>query len=185
VSTEEAGTDLATSESIGVVVEVRFEDGVEVRYIRRHKDGKTLRYTQRRDGSWGVPARNPKFTAKRLTNAKPSQIWDELKQACPWLYDVDQQSVDRFLDAESRRRSLTNRLRQMTDEGMPLEDIPTRFWNAVRDAEVNSAKFAQDLGLDPTGRQKLLKDAAWAKRLATESVTQIADRGRRLRAIEE
>lgn len=185
----EGAIEPTTTDSIGVLEEIRFEDGREVRYIRRHKDGKVLRYMQRKDGSWGVPARHPKaqFSAKRLVNAKPSAIFDELQQSCPWLYTIDRQAIDRFIDVESRRRVLTERLQQMLDEGMLLEDIKTAFWNALRDAEMNSYKIAQDLGLDPTGRQKLLKDAAWAKRLATESVNEVAARGqeyRRLKAIE-
>ena len=181
----EGAIEPTTTDSIGVLEEIRFEDGREVRYIRRHKDGKVLRYVQRKDGSWGIPARYPKaqFSAKRLVNAKPSAIFEELQQACPWLYTVDRQAIDRFIDAESRRRVLTERLRQMLDEGMLPEDIKTAFWNALRDAEMNSYKIAQDLGLDPTGRQKLLKDAAWAKRLASDGVSQVADRGRQLRAL--
>ena len=171
------------TETIGEVIECRFEDGREVRYIRRHKDDKVMRYVQRRDGSWGLPARHPRFSAKRLVNDKPKAIFAELKAVCPWLHDVDQAAVDRFIEAESRRRILSNRLRKMLSEGSYPEDIKATFWNALKDAEMNSYKLGQDLGLDPTGRQKLLKDAAWTKRLASEGVSQVADRGRQLRAL--
>lgn len=170
---------------IGVVEEIRYEDGKEVRYIRRHKDGRRFRYVQRKDGSWGIPATTPSapFSAKRLVATKPSQIMRELQEICPWINDLDQAAVERFVRLEARARALNTRLNKMQAEGTPLEDIPAKFWNALRDAEVNAQKFGQDLGLDPTGRQKLLKDAAWTKRLAADAVGDIANRGRELRGL--
>jgi hypothetical protein len=67
-----------------------------------------------------------------------------------------------------------------------IEACPEAFLRAATQANLAAAKLAQDLGLDLTGRARLLKDEAMARALlGTQGagLRGIAERGRRQRAL--
>ena len=67
-----------------------------------------------------------------------------------------------------------------------VEAVPAHLWAAADRAEANAAKFAQDLGLDLTGRAKIMKDAALSKHFGLSgesSLKGLVQEGQRLREL--
>jgi len=104
----------------------------------------------------------------------------QLLALCPWLEDVDGGAVDRYVRAEVRARKLASYV-EMVMEERGIEAVKPYLWSELAKAEQNAQKFGQDLGLDPTGRARVLKDLGWAKTLARNGVEVLRERGRALR----
>jgi hypothetical protein len=109
----------------------------------------------------------------------------------PFIDDYDVAQVRRMCREEVRAHLLHEYIEEVCDgrrEGRvprgssaPLtgiEAVPPYLWTEASRANQTAAKLAQDLGLDPTGRYKLLKDAGWAKHLAGGRAAEMAERGK-------
>lgn len=84
--------------------------------------------------------------------------------------------------AEYTEGSRTRRVKGVTLRG--YDAVPPYMFAEEARAQANAAKFAQDLGLDLTGRVKALKDEAIRRSLnGAGSLTSFAAEGRKLRQL--
>lgn len=118
--------------------------------------------------------------SERLVNARSAEIAAELFAECPWMADVDGEAVERYCRAEARARMLHAWIERQVEEKGPA-GVKPYVWTEAGRADANAQKFGQDLGLDPTGRAKVLRDLGWAKQLHRGRLDELQSRGRALR----
>lgn len=151
--------------------------------------------TTRRDGSPTLPRRGyswPPFVngnlagarhgtrSKRLVDERAAEIHAGLLEVAPWISELDAEAVHRYCRAESRARMLDSYVTAKAAEG-GVEAVLPYLWTEATRAEANAHRFAQDLGLDPTGRAKLAKDLGFAAHFGGESLADLAAEGRAVR----
>lgn len=132
------------------------------------------------------------LSRRAITEAQ--ELHGRLVEAYPFVEQYDVAQVERYCREETRARLLHEYVMGVSTgeieakrvkKGAPttgIEAVPPYLWAEASRANVNAAKLAQDLGLDPTGRWKLLKDAGWARHLAGDAVGSLRATGRELRA---
>ncbi len=151
--------------------------------------------TTRRDGTEGLPARGyswPPFAAgnltavrhgtrsDRLVSERAAAIHAALVEIAPWVTDLDVEAVDRYCRAEGRARMLHD-YTVTTAAQKGVEAVLPYLWTEATRAEANAARFAQDLGLDPTGRAKLAKDLGVAVHFGGDQLADLTEQGRAIR----
>lgn len=128
--------------------------------------------------------RHGAFSA-RLVDARAQAILEQLQdEGCAWLTEVDGIQVDTWLKSRARYELLNEYINSRIEEfGIErgIEKISTKVWATMISQERNLMKATQDLGLDPTGRAKLLKDLGLAKQFARAGAKELAERGREIR----
>lgn len=119
----------------------------------------------------------------RLVAERAAQVAEELAERAPWLAEeLDGVAVETWCRAQARYRMLDDYVAaKAADEG--VEAVPRTLWQEVSRAEANVMKATEALGLDPTGRARLMKDLGWARQLSQGSVGALAERGAKLRAL--
>jgi len=119
----------------------------------------------------------------RLVSAEAEKVAAELAEVCPWISEVDAVAVDTFCRAAARYRMLDDYVAAKA-EAEGVEAVPRTLWQEVSRAESNAMKAAEALGLDPTGRARLLRDLGWARSLSSRdsAIAALAERGAAIRA---
>ncbi len=126
--------------------------------------------------------------------AKADEVREQLLVEYPGIDQLSLPTVELYCMAMARAILLNNhvmeylegsrvrKIKGRTYEG--LEAVPAYLWAEVSRAEGNAAKFAQDLGLDLTGRAKALKDDAVTRSLnGSTGLQTIGAEGRKLRQL--
>lgn len=116
----------------------------------------------------------------RSIAARSELVQEALLDVCPWLIDVDTEAIARYCRAEARARMLHEHVMRVADES-GVEAVPAYLWTEASRAETNAQKAGQDLGLDPTGRLKIAKDAGLAKHFAGANVGKLVAEGAAIR----
>lgn len=118
--------------------------------------------------------------SERIVTERVIDIAEYLFANCPWLVEVDGAAIERYCRAEARARLLSDEIERVAAE-VGIGKVRPHLLTEVGRAEANAQKFGQDLGLDPTGRAKVLKDLGWAKQLHQGRLEELQSRGRSLR----
>ena len=121
--------------------------------------------------------------SERLVSERSAIVHAEIVAECPWVLDIDRVAVDTFCSVMARYKMLSEYVEKIaTEQG--VEAVRPYLWSEVTRAETNLMKVTQDLGLDPTGRAKLMKDVGYARFLGREDPTaSLGAQGRKLRAL--
>lgn len=117
-----------------------------------------------------------------LVSERAGAVAEALFEQCPWMVDVDRQAIDRFCRLEARAQMLHEYVMRVAEE-VGIEHVRSSVLTEATRADMGAQKAAQDLGLDPTGRARVLKDLGWARQLSQGSVGALAERGAKLRAL--
>lgn len=120
--------------------------------------------------------------SKSMVSQRAQELLADLQtQGCAWLTEFDAMQLDLLLQAKARY----DLFRQGMDddiENMGLADaLERKKVEHLLGQERNLMKVIQDLGLDPTGRARLLKDLGLAKEYARQGARDLADRGAAVR----
>jgi len=123
--------------------------------------------------------------SERLVSERSAAIHAELAKDCPWLMDIDAVAIDTFCKVKARYAMLSEYVEKIaTEQG--VEAVKPYLWSEITRAEANLMKATQDLGLDPTGRAKLIKDVGYARFLGREDpMANMGALGRKLRHLRE
>lgn len=126
--------------------------------------------------------------SERIVNERALDVLRRLQETddCKWLADVDAVQLDTWLKARARYELLDEGIWRVAGE-RGIEEVPDRLLRSMTAQERNLMSLTQDLGLDPTGRARLLKDLGLAKQFMREGAQRLAEKGseiRRLRALE-
>lgn len=120
----------------------------------------------------------------RLVTPKADELREALAETCPWVTEVDAAAVGRYCRAEARAVMLHDYCMTKA-EGEGVDAVPRSLWQEASRAESNAAKFAQDLGLDPAGRARVLRDLANVRYLNPDNgLSGIAGSARRFRRLQ-
>ena len=116
--------------------------------------------------------------SERLVSQRAAEILARLRDTedCKWLSEVDSLQIDTWLKARARYEMASEWI-----DARGLDEVPDRMLRFITAQERNLMRLTQDLGLDPTGRYKLLKDVGWARHLAGDRVGELARQGREIR----
>lgn len=122
----------------------------------------------------------------RLVEQRASELLAQLRDTedCKWLTDVDAIQLDTWLKSRARYELLNEYITSMIDQfGVEagVEKVSMKVWTTVTAQERNLVRLTQDLGLDPTGRAKLLKDLGLAKQFMREGAQKLAAQGSEIR----
>lgn len=126
--------------------------------------------------------------------ARAAELREQLLLEYPGIDELSLPTVELYCMAMSRSIALNNHIEEYVEgsrtrrlKGKTLsgiEAVPAYLWAEAGRAEANAAKFAQDLGLDLTGRAKALKDDAITKSLnGRPTLEALGARGRKLQAL--
>lgn len=120
-------------------------------------------------------------TSPRLVEQRAQDILAELQEeGCAWLTSVDALQLDTWLKARARYEMLDKWVTE-TAERKGWDAISKTSLSALIAQERNLMRLTQDLGLDPTGRARLLADLGLAKQFARQGARDLAARGREIR----
>lgn len=122
--------------------------------------------------------------SKQKVDPLAIEFRDRLIAECPWMAEIDAGQIMRYCRAQVREHLLHTYIEERVDE-LGVGAVAVGTWQSADNAAKLAAKLAQDLGLDPTGRFKLLKDAGLVNQLGSDAVAQLAARGKALRAQRE
>lgn len=124
---------------------------------------------------------------------KATEVRDQLLIEYPGIDKLSLPTVELYCMAMARSIQLSNYIMDFTEGGKTrkikgrtlsgIEAVPSYIWAEAARAEGNAAKFAQDLGLDLTGRAKALKDDAITRSLNGSGLQSLAGQGRKLRQL--
>lgn len=124
---------------------------------------------------------------------KADEIRADLIAEYPGIEDLSLPTVELFCIAMAKAIGLNNHIEEYTHgtrtrkyKGQTMrgyEAVPAYLWAEASRAETNAAKAAQDLGLDLTGRAKVMKDAAMSRHFGGNKVAELSAEGRRLREL--
>jgi len=127
----------------------------------------------------------------RVIDEKSREVHAELMAACVWVDEPDVVAVDTWCKAKARYDLLNDWVMSIalgerdvvTKRGIlsGVDAVPAYLWGEVSKAESNLMKATESLGLDPTGRARLMKDLGMAKHFAADGVRELVSRGRELR----
>jgi hypothetical protein len=122
---------------------------------------------------------------------KADEIRADLVTEYPGIENLSLPTVELFCIAMAKAIGINNHIAEYTEgtrtrkyRGIVLEGydaVPAYIWAEASRAEANAAKFAQDLGLDLTGRAKVMKDAAMSRHFGGNRVSALAATGREIR----
>ena len=119
----------------------------------------------------------------------------QLRLEFPGIEEMSLPTVELYCSARGRALALSEWVMGVVNgeietqsgrRGVPRtgwEAVPERILKALAAAEHQAARRAQDLGLDLTGRAKVMKDAAMSKHFGRDQVAALAQEGRRLREL--
>ena len=124
-----------------------------------------------------------------MVPAKVEEVRSELLQNCPWVIEADTVAIETFCKVKARYDLLNDwvmRVIEGTEVGIKGQTgvmaVPTNLLGEVSRAEGNLMKATENLGLDPTGRARLLKDLGIAKQAGmNEQLKTLASKGGELR----
>ena len=121
--------------------------------------------------------------SERLVSERSAIVHAEIVAECPWVLDIDAVAVDTFCKVKARYSMLSEYVERIaTEQG--VEAVKPYLWSEVTRAEANLMKATQDLGLDPTGRAKLMRDVGYARFFGREDPSaSLGAQGRKLRAL--
>lgn len=117
----------------------------------------------------------------------------ELSEAFPFIHALDKVQVERYCRVEARAQLLHEWIMKVVEGeevvpgrgrnagGTGVAAVPPSVWTEATRADATAAKIWQEMGGDPTGRFRLLKDAGWVRHLTGDRVAELAERGRTLR----
>lgn len=124
---------------------------------------------------------------------KAAELREQLLVEYPGIDELSLPTVELYCIAMAKAIGLNNHIAEYTHgtrtrriKGKTLEGyeaVPAYLWAEAARAEANAAKFAQDLGLDLTGRAKALKDDAIRRSLDGDPLKTLGSRGRKLREL--
>ena len=122
--------------------------------------------------------------SERLVSERSATVHAELAKDCPWLMDIDAVAIDTFCRVKARYDMLSEYVEKIVAE-RGVEEVRPYLWSEITRAEANLMKATQDLGLDPTGRAKLMKDVGYARFFAHDDPMANSSMGRKLRNLRE
>jgi len=121
--------------------------------------------------------------SERLVSERSAMVFAEIVADCPWVLDIDRVAVDTFCSVMARYKMLSEYVEKVVDEA-GVEAVRPYLWSEITRCEANLMKATQDLGLDPTGRAKLMRDVGYARFLGREDPSaSLGAQGRKLRAL--
>ncbi len=138
-------------------------------------------------------------TTSRVLDARAAQVRAEMEvlaETHPWAATAHPSVVELFCKAVAKMRMINDYIDSVVEgdrEAFPsrdrpstgIEAVPPYLWTEATRAEAQATKLAERLGLDPKGQAELMKDSAWAKRLAGASLDELMAAGRRVRTSRE
>ena len=140
----------------------------------------------------GHPPRHPPFEpgnrlavvhgaeSPALVAERAELVHAELKEAAPWVTDLDGEAVARYCQAEARSRMLHDHI-EKTVTAKGVTGVPSRTWEQATAASRLAATLGGLLGLDPMSRARLQRDASQAGRNMAD-LEALAEQGRAARA---
>lgn len=127
--------------------------------------------------------------SERLVSAASAELREHLISLHPWIEEEDAIVVD-LLCREMARYNMLSEWMAGVEEGSiesltpPYtgpEAIPEKVLRELRLTGDSVAKLCNSLGLDPSGRMKIHKDAGFALALSGQKAQNVASAGRALR----
>jgi hypothetical protein len=109
--------------------------------------------------------------------AKAAEIRPWIRTVAPWLDEpVYLPAVDRWLRAEARSLLLHDHITKVSEE-KGVGAVASRLWEMAAATERLAARLGRDLGLDPTGRARLMA-TAYGAALNAATLADIREQGR-------
>lgn len=118
----------------------------------------------------------------RLVEQRASELLAQLRDTedCRWLTDVDAIQLNTWLKSRALYELAYEGVQRIAErEG--IEHVSGHLLAFAATQERNYTRITQDLGLDPTGRAKLLKDLGIAKQFMREGAQKLATKGGEIR----
>jgi hypothetical protein len=107
-------------------------------------------------------------SSPRILEAKAGEIHTALLDVAPWISQLDEVAVRRYVRVEARAVLLSDyTITKALDSG--VGSVPAAMWDVSLKADLAADKLASSLGLTPTSRAALLKDVGAAKRNNAEA----------------
>ena len=119
--------------------------------------------------------------SSRILSLKASEVEDALIGVYPWIMETDRVAIAQYCSIEARRVLLDEHI-WIVVERDGVEAVAPHLWSELAKAEGNAMKAADSLGLTPTGRLKIAKDAGFAQHFSSDKVGTLREQGAALRA---
>ncbi len=118
----------------------------------------------------------------RLVEQRAVELLAQLRDTedCKWLTDVDAIQLDTWLKSRALYELAHEAVLRIAEE-KGMENVNGHLLAFAATQERNYTRITQDLGLDPTGRAKLLKDLGIAKQFMREGAQRLAAEGSEIR----
>lgn len=161
-------------------------------YYRDPDEDKAIALAAVRDGRPNL--HHGAYSAAAMGEAA-ANVRAQLRREYPGIEEMSLPTVELYCSARGRALALSEWVMgvvngeietQTNRRGVPRtgwEAVPERILKALAAAEHQAARLAQDLGLDLTGRAKVLKDAAMSRHFGQDQVASLAQEGQRLREL--
>ena len=128
-------------------------------------------------------------SSKQMQKILADEIAQLTIQDAPWVLDMDWPTIQAYAMSMSTLKLLHQTAMEIaldkeTENGVAkgVLAVPAYIWSEISKATTNVMRAADNLGLSPSGRAKIMKDAGIAQHFNAERLAGLVSKGRDLRA---
>lgn len=117
---------------------------------------------------------------ERILSTSADIVRQALIGVYPWILESDAVAIEQYCRAEARARILNGHILEIC-ETAGIAKVTPQLWTASINADSVAMKAATSLGLNPTGRLSIAKDAGFATHFRGQQINDLAAEGAKMR----